>query len=61
MRVIIYRDKADEWRWRLVHQNGNTLADSGEGYHNLTDLQDTLTIIFEGRVELSFDDSVTIE
>ena len=28
----VYKDKADEWRWRLRHRNGNILADSGEGY-----------------------------
>ncbi len=28
----VYRDAAGEWRWRLVHENGNILADSGEGY-----------------------------
>ncbi len=28
----IYRDRAGEWRWRLVHENGEILADSGEGY-----------------------------
>jgi len=28
----LYRDRADEWRWRLVHDNGNVIADSGEGY-----------------------------
>ncbi|WP_336001587.1 HVO_2922 family protein [Halorientalis halophila] len=28
----VYRDKADEWRWRLRHRNGNIVADSGEGY-----------------------------
>ena len=28
----LYADRADEWRWRLVHDNGNILADSGEGY-----------------------------
>lgn len=28
----LYRDKADEWRWRLRHSNGNVIADSGEGY-----------------------------
>jgi amphi-Trp domain-containing protein len=28
----VYRDRADEWRWRLVHDNGNIVADSGEGY-----------------------------
>jgi uncharacterized protein YegP (UPF0339 family) len=28
----VYRDNANEWRWRLVHRNGNILADGGEGY-----------------------------
>ena len=28
----LYRDSADEWRWRLRHSNGNVVADSGEGY-----------------------------
>jgi len=28
----IYEDNAEEWRWRLRSRNGNTLADSGEGY-----------------------------
>lgn len=28
----IYRDKAGEWRWRLIARNGKIVADSGEGY-----------------------------
>lgn len=28
----LYEDRADEWRWRLVHRNGNIIADGGEGY-----------------------------
>jgi len=28
----VYRDRADEWRWRLVARNGRIIADSGEGY-----------------------------
>ncbi|WP_265110099.1 YegP family protein [Halosolutus halophilus] len=31
-RFEVYQDRAGEWRWRLVHWNGNILADSGEGY-----------------------------
>ena len=27
-----YEDSAEEFRWRLVHDNGNIIADSGEGY-----------------------------
>jgi hypothetical protein len=31
-RFELYVDAAGEHRWRLVHRNGNVLADSGEGY-----------------------------
>jgi amphi-Trp domain-containing protein len=31
-RFEVYEDRAEEWRWRLVHWNGNVIADSGEGY-----------------------------
>lgn len=30
--VEIYQDKAGEWRWRILAGNGQTMADSGEGY-----------------------------
>lgn len=28
----VFEDKAGKWRWRLIHDNGNIVADSGEGY-----------------------------
>jgi len=28
----LYLDRAGEFRWRLVHQNGQIIADSGEGH-----------------------------
>ena len=28
----VYEDQAGQYRWRLVHSNGNIIADSGEGY-----------------------------
>ena len=28
----LYEDNAGKWRWRLVHDNGNIIADSGQGY-----------------------------
>ncbi|MFB6219453.1 MAG: YegP family protein [Halobacteriaceae archaeon] len=31
-RFEVYGDEGGEYRWRLVHQNGELLADSGEGY-----------------------------
>jgi uncharacterized protein len=31
----VYVDNKGEFRWRLVHDNGNIIADSGEGYKNI--------------------------
>jgi len=31
-RFELYRDRADKWHWRLVHHNGNIIADGGGGY-----------------------------
>jgi uncharacterized protein YegP (UPF0339 family) len=28
----VYEGKDGKWRWRLLHDNGNTIADSGQGY-----------------------------
>ncbi|AKH97762.1 HVO_2922 family protein [Halanaeroarchaeum sulfurireducens] len=28
----LYKDAGGSWRWRLRHDNGNIIADSGEGY-----------------------------
>ena len=28
----IYKDKSKEFRWRLIHANGQVIANSGEGY-----------------------------
>jgi uncharacterized protein len=32
MKFELYKDKKDEFRWRLRHSNGNILATSSEGY-----------------------------
>ena len=31
-RFEVFRDRGEEWRWRLVHRNGNVLATGAEGY-----------------------------
>lgn len=36
-KVEYYKDKNNEWRWRVKAPNGNTLADSSEGYKNRED------------------------
>jgi uncharacterized protein YegP (UPF0339 family) len=32
----VYEDAEGKYRWRLKHDNGNIIADSGEGYANRT-------------------------
>lgn len=38
----LYRDAAKERRWRLLHNNGNIIADSSEGYERLAGAQNRL-------------------
>ena len=38
----LYEDKAGEYRWRLVHDNGNIIADSGEGYSSKSNAEDAI-------------------
>jgi amphi-Trp domain-containing protein len=33
----VYADAADAWRWRLVHDNGNVVADGSQGYADKRD------------------------
>ncbi len=33
----VYRDRANEWRWRYLAANGRIIADSAEGYVNKAD------------------------
>jgi uncharacterized protein YegP (UPF0339 family) len=41
-KFIVYTDAKGEWRWKLVHANGNILADSGEGYTQKHSIMETL-------------------
>lgn len=38
----VYRDETDEWRWRLVHGNGQVIAESAEGYTDRSDAVEAL-------------------
>jgi len=32
LRLVFYRDRRGEWRWRLKARNGRIVADCAEGY-----------------------------
>ncbi len=36
----LFKDKAGEFRWRLVASNGQSIATSGEGYKTKTSAKD---------------------
>lgn len=45
MRFEVYKDEAGEWRWRLKATNGETVANSGEGYKNRIDALAAVSLI----------------
>lgn len=45
MRFELYRDAGGEWRWRLRVQNGNIIAESGEGYVRREDCEHAITLV----------------
>ncbi|WP_158853515.1 DUF1508 domain-containing protein [Halorhabdus sp. CUG00001] len=51
----IYQDNAGEYRWRLVHRNGNILADGGEGYSRYHDARRAVDRIQEDLDSLDFE------
>ncbi|MXR21554.1 HVO_2922 family protein [Halobacterium bonnevillei] len=51
----IYRDVAGEWRWRLVHRNGNILADGGQGYSRRRDARRATDSVQDRVTEADFD------
>jgi len=45
MHFVIYRDKANQWRWTLFAANNRRVADSAEGYWNKTDCQHGIELV----------------
>ncbi len=45
MRFELYRDSSGEWRWRLRVDNGNVIADSGEGYARREDCEHGIALV----------------
>jgi uncharacterized protein YegP (UPF0339 family) len=50
-----YRDRGGDWRWRLVHENGNILADGGEGYASHSNARRAVRRIRDGLGEMNFE------
>lgn len=41
----MYKDAAQEWRWRLKADNARIIANSGEGYKNESDCMAAITLV----------------
>ena len=48
MRFEVYRDKAGEYRWRLLSSNRQVVADSGEGYTRREDAHRAIGSLLKG-------------
>ena len=49
--VFFYKDDAGEWRWHRKSENGQIVADSGEGYVHRVDMEDVVKGMFGDTVE----------
>lgn len=45
MAYYIYRDTANQWRWRLVAANNLIIAVSSEGYWNKADCENAINLV----------------
>ncbi|MBN8570667.1 MAG: DUF1508 domain-containing protein [Ignavibacteria bacterium] len=45
MRFKAYKDAQGYWRWQLKSDNGNIIADSGEGYVNKSDCEHGINLV----------------
>lgn len=41
----LYQDATKDWRWRLRHQNGRIIAESGEGYEAKVDAKNGIEAV----------------
>ncbi len=53
--IEIYADEEGQWRWRLVHRNGNILADSNEGFSGRSGARRSIDRIREEIDEMEID------
>jgi len=51
----VYRDAGGQWRWRLVHKNGNILGDSGQGYTRRRDARRAVDRIRDSIDDMAFE------
>jgi hypothetical protein len=56
-KFVIYKDKKEEFRWKLVHTNGQIIADSGEGYKAKESAKNGIKSVMENAPKASIEDT----
>jgi uncharacterized protein YegP (UPF0339 family) len=59
MTFEIYKDRKEEFRWRLKAANGNIMATSGEGYKAKEDCKKGIESIQKGAATAKVDDTTS--
>ena len=57
----LYKDKSGNFRWRLVHTNGQIIADSGEGYTTKENAINGLNSVKENAPGATIEDRTHLE
>ena len=55
----IYKDKSGEFRWRLIHSNGQVIADSGESYKAKANVMSGINSVKENAPNATIEDKTT--
>lgn len=55
----LYKDRAGEYRWRLRHENGQIIADSGEGYTTKAGAMNGIESVKENAAGAPIEDQTT--
>ena len=55
----VYKDKSGEYRWRLVHTNGQVIANAGEGYKSKENAMNGIKSVKENAPGAAVEDKVS--
>lgn len=58
-KFVVYKDKSGEFRWKLVHTNGQVIAESGEGYKVKPNAMNGIKSVLENAPGATIDDQTT--
>ena len=56
----LYKGKIEDYHWRLVHTNGQIIADSGEGYTSKVNAINGINSVKENATNATIDDKTKL-